>query len=413
MEGKPVSKQPLLTNKLILFMVAMVLANTALQMYIGLLPLYLVELNASVVQVGLFFTLSRIFPLFLQVLGGWLSDSLGRLRSIALGSLAGVLGYLGLILSPAWQWVLLGEGLLAVTRSLVAPSFPAFIAEQSTEETRARVFGITQTFYGLVMVLGPALGGWLVDLYSFKTMLLVASSLYVLAAVIRVGMAQAARRGSEARPRGLSLSGLRNSLGGMLGMALAGGIFTWILVLDGICDFSLSLSASLEPLYLKEIGRLDASQIGLLLAIFGAFTMVANMPAGWLADRKGERVTIVLGFTLIAAGITVFLSAVGFWGFATAWMLFGLGVGAIEPAFQSLTSKAVPEHLRGTAFGLLHSSLGIFSLPAPAVGGQLWERVGPRFPFRLASVAFLVSIVPVWLKLPAKGPQAEGVPSGT
>ena len=109
MEEKPTTEQPLLSNTLILFMVAMVLANTSLHMYMGLLPLYLTELNASVVQVGLFFTLSRIFPLILQVVGGWLSDSLGRLRSIALGSLAGVLGYLGLVLAPAWQWVLLGE----------------------------------------------------------------------------------------------------------------------------------------------------------------------------------------------------------------------------------------------------------------------------------------------------------------
>jgi len=390
-------------------MVAMVLANTSLHMYMGLLPLYLTELNASVVQVGLFFTLSRIFPLILQVVGGWLSDSLGRLRSIALGSLAGVLGYLGLVLAPAWQWVLLGEGLMAVTRSLVAPSLPAFIAEQSTEETRARVFGITQTIYGIVMVLGPALGGWLVDLYSFKAMLIGAAIFYTLAAVIRVGMARAASRGRESRPRGLSLSGLRDSLGGVLGMVLAGGLFTWIVITDGLCDFSLSLSASLEPLYLKEIGRMGESQIGLLLAIFGAFTMVANIPAGWLADKKGERVAITLGFALIAAGITVFLSATGFWGFAAAWVLFGLGVGAIEPTFQSLASKAVPEHLRGTAFGLLWGSLSIFSLPAPAIGGQLWERVGPRFPFRLASGAILVSMIPAWFRfrLPAKGAETR------
>ncbi len=409
MEQKLSAKQPLLNNKLILFMLAMVLANTGSQMYMALLPLYLTELNANVVQVGLFFTLSRIFPLILQIVGGWLSDSLGRLRSMALGSLAGVLAYLGLILAPTWQWVLLGEGLMAVTRSLIAPSFPAFIAEQSTEETRARVYGITQTIYGIVMVLGPALGGWLADLYSFKTMLFAAGSIYAVAAVIRVGMARAARRGSEAHPRGLSLGSLRASLGGILGIALAGGVFTWILITDGICDISLSLSSSLEPLYLQEIGRLNESQIGLLFAIFGAFTMVANIPAGWLADKKGERVTIVLGFALIAAGITVFLSAVGFWGFAAAWVLFGLGVGAIEPTFQSLTSKAVPEHLHGTAFGLLWGSLSLFSLPAPAIGAQLWEHGGPRFPFRLASGVILVSAIPVWLKLklPVKPPETQ------
>ena len=80
---------PLISRKMLLFMVAMVLANTGGSMYGLLLPLYLISLNASVVQIGLFFTLSQIVPLALQILGGWISDSLGRLRSIAMGQRGG------------------------------------------------------------------------------------------------------------------------------------------------------------------------------------------------------------------------------------------------------------------------------------------------------------------------------------
>ena len=117
------AQQPLLNNQLKLFMLGMVLANVGGNMYGPLLPLYLTELEANVVQVGVFFTLSRIFPLVLQILGGWISDSLGRLRSMALGSLAGLLSYGGLLLAPTWQWVLLSEGLSAMTRSLIRPQF--------------------------------------------------------------------------------------------------------------------------------------------------------------------------------------------------------------------------------------------------------------------------------------------------
>jgi MFS family permease len=81
------ARSPLLNSTMILFLTSMVLANIAGHMYEPLLPLYLKSLNADVVQVGLFFTLSQIIPLTLQILGGWISDSLGRLRSIALGSL--------------------------------------------------------------------------------------------------------------------------------------------------------------------------------------------------------------------------------------------------------------------------------------------------------------------------------------
>ena len=63
-----------------------------------MMPLYLQELKANVPQIGLFFTLSQIIPLLLQILGGWLSDSIGRLRAIAIGSVFGVFVFVPFIL---------------------------------------------------------------------------------------------------------------------------------------------------------------------------------------------------------------------------------------------------------------------------------------------------------------------------
>ena len=397
-QDKAAKKEPLLNNTLKLFMTAMVLANIGGSMYGSLLPLYLKNLNANVVQVGLFFTLSRIIPLVLQILGGWISDSLGRLRSIAMGSIAGVISYFGIIFAPTWQWVLLGEGLGAVTRSLVGPSFSAFIAEQSSEENRARVFGVTESIFMLVLIIGPPLGGWLADEYGFRLMLIAACLLYTVAAVIRIGMARVAAQGAEANPEKLSMGSLKEKQGAMTGFLLAGGLMTWILITDGARDIAYTMSFTLESLYLEEIGGLSMRDIGLLASGFGVANMITTIPAGKLADAKGERVPIVGGFLLDAIGIIIFLNVYTFWGYVVAWGIFGIGVGMMSPAYQSLTSKAVPEKLRGTAFGLLHSSLGLFSLPAPAVGAQLWTRFSPQTPFRITAGIALLTIIPAWLK---------------
>jgi MFS family permease len=408
MKAVKAARAPLLSRTLLLFMFAMVLANTAANMYMPLLPLYLKDLKASVVQIGLFFTLSQIVPLALQILGGWMSDSLGRLRSIALGSVAGVMSYAGLILAPTWQWVLVGEGFSSVTRSLVGPSFGAFIAEQSSEENRARVFGITESIYMVVAVVGPPLGGWLVDSYGFKFMLLCAGALYLVATLIRISMARVAARGREASPQKLSVTGLKSNLGLMAGLMVAGGVVTWILITDGVRDVAFSMSFTLLPVYLEGIGGLSIQQIGWLESIFGVFMMLVTLPAGWLADKRGERLAIVAGFILQFFALMAFLRVNGFWGYASAWALLGLGVGMMAPAYQSLISKAVPEKTRGTAFGLFNTSLGIVSLPAPAVGAQMWERISPRFPFVLTAWAVLLTAIPVWLKfkLPANGKTA-------
>ena len=398
-------RSTLRNKRLTLFMSAMILANIGGHMYEPLLPLYLKDLGASVVDIGWFFTIALIIPLTMQILGGWVSDNLGRLRSVAIGSLFGMLGYVGLIFAPTWQFALIGEGLGAVTRSLIAPSYLAFIAEESTEGNRARVYGFTETLFMIVAVVGPPLGGFLADNYGFRLMLLVSFGLYTLATIVRIWMARTASRDIESNPSKLTLPGLRKDLGIMLGLLLAGGIFTWILISDGIRDITWTLSFNLMPLYLEEIGGLSLQQIGWLQGLFGLFMMLLTIPSGWLSDKKGERYSIVAGFLFQALAFFVFVRVASLTGFYAAAALLGMGFGLMIPAFDSLTSKVVPEKQRGTAFGLLSTSLGIISLPAPAIGAQLWERFNPQLPFRLTAWLSLLAIIPVWLKF--KTPPAE------
>jgi MFS family permease len=401
-----VKSEPLISNMLLLFLLAMILANIGGEMYGMLLPLYLKQLNASVVQIGLFFTISQVIPLVVQILGGWVSDSLGRLRSIAWGSVAGNLTYVGFIFAPTWQWVMSGMIFSAVTRALIGPSFSAFIAEQSSEKNRARVFGISDTLFMIVGVVGPPLGGYLADQYGFRIMLAVAWLFYFFATVIRVSMARTAARGEEAHPKKLSMGSLKTNLGAMTALLLSGGVVTWVLITDGVRDIAYSLSGNLMPVYLEQIGGMTFQQIGWLGSIFSVCMMLVMMPAGWLADKKSERVGIVIGFVTEFVAMFTFMKVSGFWGYAAVWALFGLGTGMMSPAYNSLISKAVPEKLRGTAFGLFGTSLGLVSLPAPWLGARMWERYSPKLPFYLTGLAALASAIPAWLKF--KLPRSEG-----
>ena len=67
--------------------------------------LYLIDLGASVGQVGLAHG-RLICAHCVQIIGGWLSDTIGRLRAIAIGSSVAVFGYLIFFVSPSREWVL-------------------------------------------------------------------------------------------------------------------------------------------------------------------------------------------------------------------------------------------------------------------------------------------------------------------
>jgi MFS family permease len=397
-----------LSPVLLLFMGTMILANIAAQMIMPLESLYVQELGANVNQVGLFFTLAAIAPLLLQVFGGWLSDSVGRLQAIAVGSVAGTLSYLFYLLAPSWIWLLPSSMLTAAATAFVAPSFQAFIAEESTEETRGRVYGITSTMFMVVNIVGPVLGGTIAEGQSFRTMYLVAGCLYTTAAAIRVLMARHANRnkavedGQVERP---SFGGFKTSLAAVLGLLTAGGVVTWIFISDGVRDVAFSLTGRLMPLYLENEAGLNLMQIGGLQSISAIVAMALMSPAGWLSDRKGERVGIVGGFVLMSAGWYLFLIGTEFWHFVASRAVVGAGWALIDPAYNSLISKAVPQKLRGLAFGLFSTSLGFISLPAPWIGAQLWDAISPIFPFYVPLVAMLAMLPVMWFKfkLPPNG----------
>jgi DHA1 family multidrug resistance protein-like MFS transporter len=397
-----------LSPMLLMFMGTMILANIAAQMIMPLESLYVQELGANVNQVGLFFTIAAIAPLLFQVFGGWLSDSVGRLQAIAAGSIAGTLSYLFYLLAPSWIWLLPSSMLTAAATAFVAPSFQAFIAEESTEETRGRVYGITSTMFMVVNIVGPVLGGTIAEGQSFRTMYLVAGCLYAMAAGMRVLMARHASRKKAEENRQIekpSFGGFKKSFAAVLGLLTAGGIVTWIFISDGVRDVAFSLTGRLMPLYLENEAGLSMMQIGGLQSISAVVAMALMSPAGWLSDKKGERVGIVGGFALISAGWYLFLIGSNFGHFVASRAVVGAGWALIDPAYNSLISKAVPQKLRGLAFGLFSTSLGFISLPAPWIGAQLWESVSPIFPFYVPLVAMLAMLPVMWIKfkLPPNG----------
>jgi MFS family permease len=402
-----VKKQPLLSGLLVLFLTAMIFANIGGAMYQSFMPLYVKDLGASIRQIGLFFTLAQIVPLFLQILGGWISDSLGRLRAIAMGSVFGVIGFIPLVIADSWEWLLIAVAVGAVARALVGPSFDAFIAEHSSEENRGKVFGISQAIFMIVSVVGPPLGGWLAGSYGFRLMLLVAGIFYFIAMVIRLSMAREAAKGESSAHQKLSFDSLKTNLRTMFGMIVSGGLVTWILLTDGLRDVSFQFSENLLPVYMQEFGGLSLQQIGWVTSVFGVCMMLTTIPGGWLSDKVGERVGIATGMIFMSCALLLFINIPREvqWLYYVGWGLAGIGIGLLTPAYQSLISKAVPAHMRGTAFGLFSTSLGVISLPSPWIGAQLWDRVNPSFPFMVTAIVLLLSVIPIWVKF--KLPKAD------
>ena len=407
-----IAKPRVFTPKISLFMLAMILANLGGMMFFPFFGILLKKLGFGIETIGLYFTLSALFPLALQIFGGWISDRIGRLKSIAIGSAAGAISWIGTLAAPYAPQPLLvylaSNALGSITAALVAPSFDAFIAESSDESNRARVFGVMQSVFMIVGIAGPPLGGLVAQRISYGALAWISAVLYWSATFIRVIMAREAsgprsrievEAGTRAAEGPSSSPGFLEALRGIWGLVLAGGTFLWILVIDGIFDFSGKLGFDLLPLFLREQGGLGESSIGVLQSVMAVMTALAMPAIAGIADRRGERLPIAAGASVLALASFIIAFGRGFPAFVLGYALFGLGAGAAGPALQSLISKSVPESLRGLAFGFLSTSLGLFSFLAPGIGAVLWKRFFPSLPLIVCACLTMAAVPLVIAKL--------------
>jgi MFS family permease len=252
--------------------------------------------------------------------------------------------------------------------------------------------------YQITGIVGPPLGGFLVAQYNYRLMFLVAALFYTFAAGLRIWMAFTMTSAKTTEPKEISWRAFRGSVKTLVTMIAGGGVVTWIFLTDGVRDAAFSLSREIEPLYLEQIAGLDTQQIGFIWAIFSISMLATPLLSGRLSDKYGERVPISTGFFLIFVAFCVFLVASGFYLFALVWVIFGLGVGLLSPAYSSLISKVIPHDKLGAFHGLFYGSMGLLALPAPYLGTLMWEKIGPRSPFVVAAGFALLTIIPIWFK---------------
>ena len=387
-------------RKLGVFLGAMTLTEISRTMTTVQIPIYLREMGAEIGEIGLFFTISLIFPLFLRILGGWLSDTIGRVRALAIGSASGAVAYMIYALAPAWKAAIPAPAFLALAAALIYPSYKAYVADLANESNRGRYFGITDALIRVAWILGPPLGGFIGQNLGYRTMFISALCCFTAATLLFLVLAV----NSSSTPPGSSLGwvSLKTSFLEMGGLILAGGLVTWILIVDGIRDIAFKLSFDLMPVYLSDIAGISKTDIGILDGLFGLALVLSTFTAGFIVDRVSERFGIVLGLIAMILSRLVFAFAGVFSGFALSWILLGMGGGLLDPAGSSLIARGVPRRLRGIAYGLVATSLGIFSLPAPWIGSQIWQHVDPRAPFLFTVLLGLLTIIPAWKKLAIK-----------
>ena len=125
---------------------------------------------------------------------------------------------------------------------------------------------------------------------------------------------------------------------------------------------------ALAPLlpFVRDEYQVTYTQIGLAFAAFNIVTAVFQTPAGFLVDRLGARMLLILGLAIDASSFVLVGLIDSFWIMVALFAIAGIGNTVYHPADYALLSQHVPSDRIGQAFSV-HTFAGMLgSAVAPA-----------------------------------------------
>ncbi|HYJ75364.1 MAG TPA: MFS transporter, partial [Kineosporiaceae bacterium] len=132
----------------------------------------------------------------------------------------------------------------------------------------------------------------------------------------------------------------------------------------------------LLPSYVAELG-LSKSQAGQLAGAYALGTLLASLPAGWLAARAGARRTLLGGLALLAASSIAFAFGTSFVPLAAARFAQGVSGAASWAAGLTWLVSVTPRERRAQVIGAALGTGIAGSIGGPVLGA-LAHVVGPR-----------------------------------
>jgi MFS family permease len=136
---------------------------------------------------------------------------------------------------------------------------------------------------------------------------------------------------------------------------------------------------------------ISATGAGLVFSLFFAGRLFANLPAAWLAERRGPRVTAIAGAAVLLAGSLLAAKSSSLEALLPARGIQGAGVAILATAGLLSVLRALPAG--GAAMTAFNASTGVGSAVGLLVGGVLTAGFGWRSVFWMISLNALVLLI--------------------
>ena len=359
--------------------------------------IYATLLGANPVQLGSLQSAGNAVSALAALPAGWFIDFYSLKNVFLMGTAMLAASSLLYFAAPYWTWLYVAIIIFYLGSRITCTACTVTCAAELPNEARATGRGLCRTLASPVAIATPLLAAWLISrfggisvegirpLFAVQALIFVAILLLLLTRL----PAASAHHGSGDRHRILS---------SFAQVFQQGPDVVRLLLVMGLMELPWTIAQPFMPVYAYDVKGANEFLLGGIAMTSVLVPMLASIPLGRLADRYGrKKLLFAIAPLSNAANLFLIFAPVSGLGASLSLLIYGLlfGFNSIGMALaSSMAAEIMPQEHMGRWVGVVGLFRGLLSIPAPLVGGLIWEHVGPQYVF-LAAIG-----IDVCLRLP-------------
>ena len=322
--------------------------------------------NLSMSAVGAIFLAGGLSTGAANLIGGMLSDRLGRRRLLLVVSTISTFTSMGMavlvgISGPVWLIVLVYIASRSINGT-IGPTISAIIADLAHQDRLAEAYAMVRVGSNVGFAIGPAMGGFLMGYVSYGWLFSIPAFLALMVACLVYLFLRESFAGSKTRVD------LRSTLSVARDLPFVVFAIVSILLVLSIGHLGTTLSVF-------AVDRLGFStaQYGLLLTTNGLFVVLFQYPVTRFVSRLSRANGMILGSLLYVAGWASLGWIKSFDVALLSIVLITAGEVTLSPISSAVVAESAPPDKRGRYMGFFTLSQTAGQSLAPLFGGVLLD----------------------------------------
>jgi MFS family permease len=352
------------------------------------LTLYLTRQGYTLGDAGLAIGAYGTGNLAASLLGGHLTDTIGRRKTIVLSMFSGAAAMLLLSQARGLPMILALAALAGLTGELYRPASSAMLADLVPAGQRITAFSAYRLAFNAGWAFGPATAGFLATHGYFWLFIgdAVTSALFGMVALF-------------ALPRGVHQSSGESSWSEAIQTLRRDRKFHQVLLAAFAVALVFFQMASTFGIYVTHLG-FSAATYGAIISLNGALVVFCELPLTTITKRFPARQVMAAGYLLVGAGFALNYFAHTIAALVGCVILFTAGEMIAMPVSSAYIADLAPPDMRGRYMGAFGLTWAMALMLGPGLGMKLLA-IGPGALWSVCGALGVLAAAIILVRVPA------------